>query len=120
MDFFKPFELSVVKLNKRINMKKIISLSLAIVFVMAFTYMSSAQQFIVRVRPSAPAIVRIASPGPRHIWIDGDWIWRGNNYVYQPGYWYLPRAREHWMPGHWKATRGGGVWIPGHWKYRRG
>ena len=101
-------------------MKKIFFKSSLLLTVLIFiSSFLQAQRFIVRIRPSAPAVVRIASPGPRHIWIDGDWVWRGNNYVYQPGYWYLPKGRERWIPGHWKATRGGWVWVPGHFKNRR-
>ena len=80
---------------------------------------SNAQRFVVRVRPAAPVAVRIASPSPRHIWVEGDWVWRNGNYVYQPGYWHLPRGRERWISGHWKRTRGGWYWVPGHWARRR-
>lgn len=99
--------------------KSFLKFSLLVVMLIFISSFLHAQRFIVRVRPSAPAVVRIASPGPTHVWIDGEWIWRGNVYVYQPGYWYLPRGRERWVHGHWKATRGGWVWMPGHWKYKR-
>lgn len=80
---------------------------------------SHAQRFIIKVRPTPPIAVRIASPGPRHVWVEGDWVWRNGAYVYQPGYWHLPRGRERWVSGHWKKTRGGWYWVPGHWARKR-
>ncbi|HET9057874.1 MAG TPA: hypothetical protein VFN30_13595 [Chitinophagaceae bacterium] len=89
-----------------------------LLFLFTLSY-SNAQRFVVKIRPAAPSVVKIASPGARHVWIDGEWIWQGNGYAYKPGYWYLPKGREKWVPGHWQKTRRGWSWIPGHWKYRR-
>jgi hypothetical protein len=76
-----------------------------------------AAQFVVKIRPTAPVIVRTVAPSPRHIWVDGEWAWRGNNYQYVNGYWVAPpRVRGVWVPGHWKNTRRGWVWKTGHWR----
>lgn len=81
----------------------------------AFSSVAGAQVFV-QVRPVAPVIVRPAAPSARHIWVDGDWVWRGNGYQYVNGYWMLPPARSGWVPGHWKQTRRGWVWKRGHWR----
>lgn len=75
-------------------------------------------QIIIKVRPAVPRVVRIAAPSPRHVWIDEDWAWRNNNYVYTGGYWAVPPSGYAvWIPGHWKETRRRGwVWKPGHWQ----
>lgn len=103
------------KLMKTYSLKSVITLLL----LLFLAHGSFAQRFVIKVRPTPPAAVRIAAPSARHIWIDGDWVWSGGTYVYKPGYWYLPRGRERWVPGHWVRARGGWAWIPGHWKYRR-
>ena len=83
----------------------------------SFSFAANAQ-IIVKVRPAAPVIVRPLAPSPRHVWVDGDWAWRGNRYEYVNGYWAVP-ARQGivWVPGHWKQTmRRGWVWKKGHWR----
>ena len=75
-------------------------------------------QFVVRVRPNLPVItLRTASPSTRHVWVAGEYVYRGNNYVYKEGYWALPpQSGFRWVEGHWKATRRGWRWIHGHWR----
>ncbi len=74
-------------------------------------------QFVVKIRPAAPALrVRAACPVPGHVWVGGNYAWRGGQYVYTDGYWAAPMQGHHWAEGHWKHRRGGWVWVPGHWK----
>lgn len=82
-----------------------------------FTTQAANAQFVVKVRPVAPRIVRVVAPGPRYVWIDEDWGWRGNGYVYNGGRWAAPPAGfVRWVPGHWKdSRRHGWIWKPGHW-----
>ena len=90
--------------------------------VLLFTFIISVSaaanaQFIVKIRPNAPVIVRGLSPSPRHSWVEGEWIWRGGRYQYVNGYWAMPpRYGVVWIPGHWKNSRRGWVWRPGHWR----
>jgi hypothetical protein len=74
-------------------------------------------QFVVKIRPMAPVIrVRPFAPSPRHVWVAGEYAWRGGQYVYTDGYWAVPPAPGRvWIEGHWKMTRRGWVWKPGHW-----
>lgn len=104
-------------------MKKIIVKSCLVFFVAIFLQVPLQAQFVVKVRPVAPVIIttRPLAPGPRHIWVDGEWVWRNNQYVYIEGRWVrlgYPGAR--WIPGHWKfhRRRGGWFWVPGHWNRR--
>lgn len=103
--------------NKYLIMKKH-----TLKFVVLFAIISSlafdaSAQFVVKIRPTAPVIVRPVAPTPRHVWIDGDWVWRGNNYQYVNGYWASPVAvGAAWVPGHWKSTRRGWIWKKGHWR----
>ena len=104
--------------DKIINMKKfllqIFMLSATAIF---FSSLCEAQ-FVVRVRPVLPVIsIRTASPSTRHVWVAGDYVYRGNNYVYNQGYWAVPpQPGFRWVEGHWKETRRGWRWIAGHWR----
>jgi hypothetical protein len=101
------------------DMKKFLSRLWIAVLFMIGTVATADAQFVVKIRPSAPVIVRAGSPSPRHIWVDGEWVWRGGGYQYVNGYWVVPAGRgTAWVPGHWKQTRRGWVWKPGHWRRR--
>lgn len=72
---------------------------------------------VVRTRPEPPMYARPIAPGPNHVWVDGEWVWNGREYVYKLGYWAPVRRRSgYYVSGHWKAGRGGWYWVPGHWK----
>ncbi|MEZ5055237.1 MAG: hypothetical protein R2807_10835 [Chitinophagales bacterium] len=74
----------------------------------------------VKVKPANPIVVNIkpVCPSPKHVWIEGDWIWSPiqNQYVYTEGRWVIPAGSASWVPGHWKHTKYGWNWIEGHWK----
>lgn len=96
-------------------MKKIL-----IMFVVFLIVGASAKAQYVKVRVNFPGGVSIGAPGrppyPGAIWVGPEWVWRGNRYVYIPGYWAKPRKhRIVWIPGHWNYTRKGYRWVPGHW-----
>jgi hypothetical protein len=96
-------------------MKKYINrIVLAAALVIGFSVASSAQ-VVVRVRPSAPVVVRSVAPSPRHVWIDGGWEVRRGRYVHTDGYWAMPRRGRHWVEGYWAPRRHGYVWVPGYW-----
>ena len=102
-------------------MKKNFVKSCFVFFVSMLVHFSSQAQFVVKVRPAAPVVVRARplAPGPRYVWVDGDYVWRGNQYVYNEGRWALPAyGGARWVPGHWKFNRrrGGWFWVGGHWR----
>ena len=71
----------------------------------------------VRVRPEAPVYVHPAPPSPGYVWVDGDWIWQRNHYVYRQGNYLQPRPnRSAYTGGHWQRRGHGWVWISGRWR----
>ena len=103
-------------------MKKIL-IKFCVLFFIAIAVVNFAEaQFVIKVRP-APVVVkaRPAAPSRDYVWVEGDWVWQGNNYIYKEGYWARPAFRgANWIPGHWKyhRRRGGWFWVPGHWNRR--
>ena len=98
-------------------MKKYFS-RIIVLITLALSFTAAAEaQLVVRIRPAAPLIrVRPIAPSPRHVWVTGEYAWRGNQYVYTDGYWAEPPFPGRvWIEGHWKETRRGWVWKPGHW-----
>ena len=106
----KNFENQFSCVNHRRNHLRVFAVLSFIFFALA----SLNAQVYVKVCPRPPAHVRSASPHPKHIWIDGDWVYNGRNYVWREGYWAAPRHGHTWIPGHWKNTRRGNKWVPGH------
>lgn len=77
--------------------------------------------------PPPPAPPPTAPPPPAYAsdsaWIDGYWLWSGNRYVWQAGYWQPQRADMLWIPAHYSWTPRGYIFVPGYWDYllvRRG
>ncbi|MEP7280243.1 MAG: YXWGXW repeat-containing protein [Bacteroidota bacterium] len=86
---------------------------------MSFSFAASSQ-IVVRVRPAAPVVRgRPLAPSPRHVWIDGGWVYRGHGYVWTNGYWMTPRPGMVWVQGRWRHSHRGYVWVPGQWRRRR-
>ena len=104
--------------DKTIIMKKyLLKIFILAAIAVSFSAISDAQ-FVVKIRPALPVIaIRPACPTPRHVWVAGEYVYMGNNYVYKEGYWALPpQTGFRWVEGRWKATRRGWRWIPGHWR----
>ncbi len=96
--------------------KQIVKFSLMLTLLAGFSAAANAQHIYVRVQPAAPVVTRPAAPSARHIWIDGEWIVRNNNYEWKPGYWSIPPERSRWVHGYWVKERGGWYWHPGYWR----
>ena len=97
-------------------MKKITKiLAAGIIFLVASQAVNA--QISVRIRPTHERVVRVAPPSPHHVWVDNDWRWENNQYVYNGGRWVEPPAGHHrWVEGHWRRGRCGWVWKEGHWQ----
>jgi WXXGXW repeat (2 copies) len=111
-----PAHLDIKAVNMN-SMKKYLRNAAATVLIAGLS-LSAHAQFVIRVRPAAPVVrVRPIAPSPAHVWVSGDWVWRGGRYVWTDGYWAAPPRRGHyWRDGHWKNTRRGWVWVPGRWR----
>jgi hypothetical protein len=106
----------VSNLKFSIDMKKLLSIVFIAIALISISTTGHAQSISVRIQPFPPAYERPAPPSPRHVWVDGEWVWRNNNYVWQPGYWVVPEPNKIWVKGHWKqGPYGGWHWMPGHW-----
>ena len=86
-------------------------------FIVSISAVTEAQ-LAVKVRPEPPVLLGMPiAPSPKHVWVSGEWVRRGDNYFYVDGHWTRPPFRYHrWIEGHWKNTRRGWVWKAGHWK----
>jgi len=99
-------------------MKKYLSKIITLFLLSLLVSFIADAQFVIKVRPVAPVVrVHPLCPSPRHVWVNGEYIWRGDRYEYIEGYWGLPpEHRNHWIDGRWRHRRGGWIWIPGHWR----
>jgi|SRR6185437_4288954 len=107
-------------------MKQITKIMALLALVLFFTVTTSkAQEIYVRARLSPPAryveIERNHPPRPseRHVWIGGEWVVHGGQYVYDPGHWGVPPRGYHvWVRGRWikRTYQPGYKWINGHWE----
>ncbi len=78
----------------------------------------------VRIVPQAPPErrheVRIARPGPNHVWQGGYWNHTGTDWSWNDGRWFeRPRARARWIAPRYQRVRGGTRYYPGHWSHER-
>jgi hypothetical protein len=74
-------------------------------------------------RQSIDAGPTSAAPAPNQFWVPGGWIWRGDGYVWQPGFWNTYQSDWIWVPATYAWTPRGYVYVPGYWDYplaRRG
>ena len=74
-------------------------------------------QVWVKVKPSHNVVVvkRPAAPAG-HVWIEPEWRWRRNAYVYVDGHYVKPKKAHVWVPGHWEEGPQGYRWLRGHWR----
>jgi len=82
-------------------------------------YVAQPQPEYVIVPDAPPPIVRERRPSPPsrgHIWIDGNWHWNGQGYVWQPGHWAVPpHGRAVWVPPRYERDQHGYRYMPGRW-----
>src|SRR5262249_47253592 len=71
--------------------------------------------------PAPPPQPETAPPGQPPaadtFYVPGHWVWRGNTYAWQAGYWAHVQPGYVWVPAHYRWTPGGYVFIPGYWDY---
>ena len=76
---------------------------------------SARPAYYVTTRPVPVYVAPPPRPYLNHVWIDGDWVWAGNNYAWHPGYWAAPRPNLRYRSGSWVQTRRGYSWNSGIW-----
>ncbi len=70
----------------------------------------------VREQPNYIERARPLPPNPNYVWVDGEWVWRGNTYIRNEGYWVSPRPNRTYMAGHWEKNNRGYRWKKGEWR----
>jgi hypothetical protein len=106
-------------IRKEIEMKRVlipVILALALLMLAASCY-AGTKVYVVRKPPPLKVEVVGVAPSVEHVWVQGHWVWKDNDYQWVTGHWdKRPHAKAHWVTGHWKSTRHGYYWVPGHWK----
>lgn len=96
-------------------MKKI--LLVGIMIIASFILPSCGpSEIVVTNRPSPPVYVRPIAPSPAYVWVEGDWVVRGNKYYWREGYWARARGSRAWVAGSWQSRNNGWYWRRGHWR----
>jgi len=78
----------------------------------------------VRISPDAPPRPRWEQqphrPGPNHVWIQGYWDRRGNQWAWAPGRWEEPAQRDsYWIRPQYRNEGGAYRYEPGRWSHQR-
>ena len=100
-------------------MKKPLLLFALVLGLSAFLVNSGSAQISISIKilPPEPFIERPPPPTANHVWIEGEWVARGGQYVQQPGYWTVPEKDHIWVKGEWvRNPDGSAYWQAGYWK----
>lgn len=99
-------------------MKKAVLCCTFLLVLSSFLGTSFAQiKISINILPTEPFIARPPQPTTNHVWIEGEWVPRGNTYVRQPGFWTVPEKDHIWVKGEWvRDPDGSSYWQPGYWK----
>ncbi len=96
----------------------IISAAAVICFLLQST--NTEAQLVVNIMPAIVVNQRPPMPAPDYIWIEPEWVWRGNSYVQVNGYWAAPRVGYYYAPGRWYGKPGAYYYKPGKWHGNNG
>ncbi|RFZ84840.1 hypothetical protein DYU05_04325 [Mucilaginibacter terrenus] len=97
-------------------MKTINKIGIMLAMMGSLSLSSCASDYYVADRPVEPVYVRPVAPYANAYWVPGEWVWRGNRYVYRNGYYARPRANRVYVQGAWVHSNRGYVWRRGHWR----
>ena len=97
--------------------KKLVKLFMLAAIMVAFAVSADAQIYV-QIRPPMPVVqVRPPMPAPRYVWVNGEYVGRGDSYEYHEGYWEKPKGKyKKKNKGYWNHNKKGYYWVPGHWK----
>src|SRR5216684_3823942 len=72
--------------------------------------------FSIKILPPEPFFERPPPPSNNHVWMEGEWEWKGNHYDHKPGHWAVPPRDQIWVKGEWiQNPDGSSYWQPGYW-----
>jgi hypothetical protein len=79
----------------------------------------AAEKHDVTYMPKPPEPPQTAPPGQApnadSFYVPGTWVWRGDGYAWQAGYWARVQPGYVWVPAHFRWTPYGYVYIAGYW-----
>ena len=80
---------------------------------------STVQEVSYLPAPPAPlqAVPSVPAPNPDAVFVPGHWTWRGDRYIWVPGYWVNYRPGWIWVPATYTWTPAGYVFVDGYWDY---
>jgi hypothetical protein len=67
-----------------------------------------------------PRRVVVVESNPGYVWIDGQWVWAGNQWVWYDGYWERERPGYVYVAGYWQRSGSGHVWVAPRWRHHSG
>lgn len=79
-------------------------------------FSSCEGSYYVADQPVEPVYERPVAPYAGAVWVDGDWGYRGDRYVYTRGHWARPRTNRVYIRGSWEHGARGYRWHRGHWR----
>jgi hypothetical protein len=69
-------------------------------------------------RPALRHEVRIARPGPNHVWQAGYWHHTGSAWNWTEGVWAVPpQSHSRWIAPRYEKVQGGTRYHPAHWSH---
>ena len=100
------------------NLKHMKSISYLFLLITILFCLAACAPSYVATEPTYVVVERPASPGTKHVWVDGDWVWnsRSHNYVWKNGHWATPYSGRTFVPGYWKSNHHGHYWVAGKWR----
>lgn len=57
------------------------------------------------------------APNADSMYVPGAWLWQGDRFVWQPGYWSAAQEGRVWMPPNYLWTPRGYAYVDGYWDY---
>lgn len=65
--------------------------------------------------PPPPRVV-VVETRPGFVWVEGRWVWSGNQWMWRDGYYERERAGMVWEQGRWEPRGRSHVWVEGRWR----
>jgi hypothetical protein len=96
-------------------MRKIVAFVLAVIVLSVFLLGCTRTVYVLESPPPAKSEVKPPPPGPKAVWIDGNWKRSHGRYVWVPGHW-VKKPHGRWVSGHWEKRPRGWVWVKGRWR----
>ena len=88
---------------------------LCVTILLTFLFSCAATVYVPDPPPAPKDEIKPPAPGPKAVWVEGNWKWSGGHYVWVPGHW-VKNPKGNWVEGHWDKRPHGWVWVKGQWR----